>query len=41
MCCRVPEDLILFRLIGGNQVCYLYFPISFWLQPLFGALVAN
>jgi hypothetical protein len=32
MYCRVPEDLILFRSIGCNQVCYLYFPLSFLLQ---------
>jgi hypothetical protein len=28
MCCRVPKDLILFRSIECNDVCYLYFPLS-------------
>jgi hypothetical protein len=34
----VPEDLILFRWIGCNQVYYLYSPLSFrllWLEEPF------
>jgi hypothetical protein len=34
MYCRVPEDLIIFRSIGSNQVCYLYFPLSFGYKGL-------
>jgi hypothetical protein len=37
--CRVLEDLLLFRSIGCNQVCYLYCPLSFRLHYYLGAKI--